>query len=61
MLKQCMYCYFTTNNTLNFVTVLQSLVKGYNRSYHRSIKMLPNQVTEAKTAKVYQKLYGDKK
>ena len=33
-LKQRLYRYFTTNNTLKFVSVLPSLVKGYNRSYH---------------------------
>ena len=52
---------FTTNNTLNFAPVFQALVIGYNRSYHRSIKMAPNQVTEANSAKVYANLYGDKK
>ena len=40
-LKQRMYRYFTSQNTLNFVPVLQDLVEGYNRSYHRSIKMAP--------------------
>ena len=60
-LKQRMYRYFTTNNTLKFVPVLQSLVKGYNRSYHRSIKMAPNQVTEANSSEVYANLYKNKK
>ena len=60
-LKQRMFCYFTTNNTLKFVPVLQSLVKGYNRSYHRSIKMAPNQVTEANSSEVYANLYKNKK
>ena len=36
-LKQRLYHYFTTNNTLNLVPVLQALVKSYNRSYHHSI------------------------
>ena len=60
-LKQRMYHYFTTNNTLNFVPVLQSLVKGYNRSYHCSIKMAPYQVTEANSSEVYANLYKNKK
>ena len=59
-LKQRTYRYLTTNNTLNFVPVLQALVKGYNRSYHRSIKMAPNQVTEANSLQVYENLYGKK-
>ena len=57
-LKQRMYRYFTTNNTLNFIHILQSLVKGYNGSFHRSIKMAPNQVTEANNQQVYENLYG---
>ena len=60
-LEQLIYRYFTTNNTLNFVPVLPSLVKGYNRSYHRSIKMAPNQVTEANSLDVYGNLYKAKK
>ena len=59
-LKQRMYRYFTTNNTLNFVPVLQSLVKGYN-TYHRSIKIAPCQVTEANSSEVYANLYKNKK
>ena len=47
----------------HFVPVLQSLVKSYtgNRSYHRSIKMAANQVTEANSSKVYNNLYKAKK
>ena len=60
-LKQRMYRYFTTSNTLKFVPVLQSLVKGYNRTYHRSIKMAPNQVTDANSSEVYAHLYKDRK
>ena len=52
-----MYRYFTTNNTLNFVPVLQSLVKGYNRSYHRSITMAPEKVAEANSPEVWNTLY----
>ena len=57
-LKQRMYRYFTTNNTLNFVPVLPALVKSYNRSYHRSIKMAPEQVTLANSEQVWENLYG---
>ena len=32
--KQRLYCYFTVNNTLSFLPVLETLVKGYNRTYH---------------------------
>ena len=60
-LKQRLYRYFTTKNTLNFVPVLQDLVKGYNRSYHRSIKRAPNEVTETNSPEVWTTLYGKTK
>ena len=60
-LKQRLYRYFTVKNTLNFVPVLQDLVQGYNRSYHRSIKRAPNEVTEANSPEVWETLYGKKK
>ena len=60
-LKQRMYRYFTVNNTLNFVPVLQTFVKIYNRSYHRSIQMAPDQVTDANSRQVCANLYKNKK
>ena len=59
-LKQRMYRYFTVQNTLNFVPVLQDLVRGYNRSYHRSIKRAPDQVTQSNSEEVWETLYGKK-
>ena len=59
--KERLYRYFTVQNTLNFVPVLQDLVKEYNRSYHRSIKMAPDQVTLAKNEDVWETLYGKKR
>jgi len=53
-LKQRIYRYFTSKNTLNFVD-------GYTRSYHRSIKMAPNQVNQVNRSSVWKTLYGDKK
>ena len=51
-LKQHMHRYFTMNKTLNVVPVLQTFVKSYNRSYHRSIQMAPDQVKEANSRQV---------
>jgi len=59
-LKQRLYRYFTVQNTLNFVPVLQDLVRGYNRSYHRSIKRAPDQVTQANSEEVWETLCGKK-
>ena len=52
-LKQRLY------KTLNFVPVLQDLVQGYNRSYHRSIKMAPNKVPQTNSSDVWSTLYGN--
>ena len=57
-LKQLLYRYFTVNNTLNFVPVLQDLVQGYNRSYHRSINRAPDEVTQDNSSDVWSTLYG---
>ena len=59
-LKQHLYRYFTVKNTLNFVPVLQDPVRGYNRSYHRSIKRAPDQVTQSNSEDVWEVLYGKK-
>ena len=50
--------YFTAKNTLTYIDVLPQLVKFYDSTYHRSIKMKPTQVTEANEAKVWDTLYG---
>ena len=43
-LEKRMYRYFTVKNTLSYLPMLKELVLGYNRSYHRSIKMAPEKV-----------------
>ena len=57
--KNKMYKYFTYKNTLCYIDVLPQLVKSYNNTYHRSIKMKPSQVTEVNETKVSHTLYGD--
>lgn len=57
--KNKMYKYFTAKNTLSYIGVLPQLVKSYNNTYHRSIKMKPSQVTKANEDKVWETLYGD--
>ena len=57
-LKQRMYRYFTVKNMLKYVPVLKDLVLGYNRSYHRSIKMAPDQVTAQNEEQVWKNLYA---
>jgi hypothetical protein len=45
-LKEKMFRYFTYKNNYKYVEVLDHLVKSYNNSYHRTIKMTPSSVTK---------------
>ena len=58
--KERMYRYFTVHNTLSYLPVLKALAKCYNASYHRSIKMPPNQVNERNEREVWDNLYEKK-
>ena len=60
-LKNTLWKYFTANDTKNYLGVLQDIVKGYNNSYHKSIKNTPNFVSGLKSRveilKVFKTLY----
>ena len=58
-LKTRMFKYFTSENTYRYVDVLQSLVNGYNGTYHRSIKMQPKRVRRIHQPVIRQRLYGE--
>ena len=58
-LKGKMWKYFTANNTLKYVDVLQKLVRSYNNSRHRSIGMRPSDVNHANESIAWERLYGD--
>ena len=57
-LKERMYRYFTSKNTLSYLPILQSLVKGYNGTYHRSIGMPPEKVRVSNEGEVWNRLYA---
>jgi hypothetical protein len=66
-IKEKMYRYFTFNknqlkgtnlNAKRYVEILPKLVESYNKSYHRSIKMAPIDVTIENEPIVYKNLYG---
>ena len=57
-LKKRMYRYFTVKNTLSYLPKLKELVLGDNRSYHRSIKMEPENVNARKEEQVWKNLYA---
>ena len=58
-LKSKLWRYFTRNDTLSYMTVLDSMVDVYNRTPHRSIGMAPNDVTSRNKASVWFRLYAD--
>jgi hypothetical protein len=49
------------HNTMRYIDDLDSLVSGYNKTYHRSIRMRPVDVTEENVHVVYDMLYMNKK
>ena len=55
-LKARMYRALTANNTLTYVTMLPDLVKGYNAAKHRSIGMLPKDVTPQNDRRIWKTL-----
>lgn len=57
-LKGRMFKYFTANATRKYIDILDKLVNAYNNSYHRTIKMTPNQVTGQTTLDVFNNTYG---
>ncbi len=46
-LKMRMMKYFEANMSTRYIDILQSLVVGYNNTYHTSIGMTPNEVNES--------------
>lgn len=57
-LKTRMWRYFTARNTRRYLEVLPDLLEGYNRSYHKSIKMAPAEVCSENADRVFCNLYG---
>lgn len=60
-LKTKMWKYFTAKNTRKWIDVLDKLIKNYNNSYHRSIKMTPLEASKEENENlVYNNLYTEK-
>lgn len=57
-LKEKIWKYLNYNHTRRYIDVLQDMVQSYNGTYHKSIKMAPKDVTEAREAEVLENLYG---
>jgi transposase InsO family protein len=57
-LKTKMWKYFTQKNTKIWIDILSDLITNYNSSYHRSIKMTPEQGSlYENSARVYKNLF----
>ena len=54
-----MWRYFDYANTHRYWNVLDDLVDGYNRTYHRSIKMTHLEVTKFNAQTVWKRLYPE--
>lgn len=55
-LKSRMWKYFTQNKTKKWIDILPNLVQNYNTSFHRSIKMTPEQGSLTENSKI---VYGN--
>ena len=58
-LKTKMWKYFTSRNTYKWLEVLPKIVRAYNNTKHRVIKMKPADVNEENAALVWERLYGN--
>ena len=58
-MKIRMWRYFTKHQSVRYVDVLQSFMRSYNDTYHRSIGMAPSNVNRVNQEIVLQRLYGD--
>ena len=58
-LQSKMWRYFTRQNTLVYVDVLESMVDVYSRTPHHSVGMAPSDVTSRNKAKGWFRIYAD--
>ena len=57
-LRSKLFKYMNSKQTYEYINVLQSLVNGYNNSYHRSIRTKPSLVNKENENFIWQLLYG---
>ena len=56
-IKSIIWKYFTDKNTQKWIEVLPKIVNNYNSTYHRTIKMAPNDVSFENREKVFKKMF----
>ena len=57
-LKEKMWRYFTAKGKYVYHDAIETLVKTYNNSYHRTIKMKPNDVSERNEREIYERVFA---
>lgn len=57
-LKNKLYRIFTYRNSFKYIDILDSVLKSYNNSLHRSIKLCPSQVSPRHESTIFERLYG---
>ena len=58
-LKSRLEKYFYKNKTKRWLDVIQQITSNYNRTFHRSIEMAPNDVTDKNRKNVFSNLFPD--
>mgnify|MGYP000054096583 CR=1 FL=1 len=58
-IKSIIWKYFTEHKTKRYVDALENIQENYNNTYHRVIKMTPNQVTWENRKKVFKDMYPE--
>ncbi len=56
-IKQKIWKYFTATGKEKWINVLDDIVSNYNKTYHSTIKMAPNQVTWHNRREVFKNMY----
>jgi len=59
-LKTKLFKYFTYKKTWRYIDILPDVLESYNNTYHRSIKMTPNEVNKTTEDIVRNRLYPPK-
>lgn len=58
-IKLRMHRYFTQNQTYKYIDRLQDFANSYNKSYHRSIKTTPEEVTTSNEKEIWFRQYAE--
>ena len=56
-IKRILWKYFTKSGRNRWIDILEKVTDNYNNTYHRMIKMTPNEVTWSNKSKVFKTLF----